>query len=1102
HNTHYAKISGNSYIMDHPDDVSLTDGSGSIIQEQKYSYNDNSGTIATKLTRISSGYYATNSYGSYTTYGLPGLITDPVGVQTEVTYDSTYNTYPATTRIRAIPGSDSGNDFITTSVYDPRSGALAVSTDPAGLTVSNSFDIFLRPTEVDKIPIGGGTAVWEKKISYPAVLQPIVSGVAVNYIDVIVNDGVGGVESRTYVDGFDKPIQTRTQGENGNFRVVSTAYDGRDQAFLTTWPRFENSIGFTKPNTAPNPQPASWIGFDAAGRVATNRPTNATFDSNGAFSSESVLAGDGTSSPLGAKTWSYVNGTDPWWIISTDEDNQVRRYGLDAFGRTNQIQEVDGSSVYTNLLRYDLADNLTNLVNANGENIYWAFDDAGNMVAMADPYLGQWTYQRDYAGRLRVQTDGRGDVIKQFYINPATGNQDPLGRVQWKEIYGVNYSNQSPVLFATVTNLYDSGDGTYTVYKGELYATIYSQGWERIGYDTLERDIKNTRYLNINAISYTTTNGYDDGDNVTAIGYPNNGPTIAYSYFHGGSINQVSRVGGSGYYYSVNAADIDEFGHVTSFAYGNGLTTTRSYYSNSKRLESVSAGSGGSIFNRNYTYTAGDDVTSLSGTGISGTMNVAYYNLHRIKSYSGLSGSYSYDKVGTIQHNIEGGGSDYGFGSRRPQAVKTAFGMTNLFDLCGNMIVRHGGTTNSQALVYDPENQLILLSQAGVLVDEFGYAADGARLWKRIDQSATNLQVWIGNIYEEKGGKILFHVFAGSEQVCTFEPTSPLNGGSDSSAVGYYYHEDSLNTSSALSDSSGSQTEVNVYYPFGRTQTASPQASFQVSRRFTGQVFDAESGLYYYNARYYDPELGRFTQPDTTIPDSSNPQSYNRYTYCLNDPLRYNDPSGHVGTIAALFGLGEFEAANEADTWAKSVRLSNGSNPGFKSIADIQDSLAERRDPMGLNADVRLARQEAAAVHVTAAATVGMAKAELTVESSIVAPEATAVEGSAGTTAIKEIGVSQSKYPESVQHLESVGAFDKPLTVDRAGAAARRSEALSSVKPQSGLDRDEAPPAMFKEGSQSVKLINPSDNRGAGAVIGNGARSVPEGGKVILRKDD
>ena len=423
YNTHFSPIG--TYILDHPDKVTIADVNNNTIKETDYFYNSG-GTLATKLTHVFAGYYATNSYANYTAYGMVGLTTDPVGVQTSITYDSAYNTYPATTTV--------GVTFVATTSYDPRSGQLAVSTDPAGLTVSNSFDSFCRPTEIDKIPIGGGAVIWHEKISYPSVLKPIVSGVATNYVDVIANDGVGGVESRTYIDGFSRAIQTRTQGEANNFRVVSTAYDGRGKSILTTWPQFQSGAGYVKPATSG--LMASWIGYDAAGRVATNRPVTVTFTSSGAFSSASPSAGDSGSSPLGAKTWSYVYNSDPWWIVCTDEDGQVRRYGLDAFGRTNQIQEVDGNNIYTNLLKYDLADNLTNLVNANNENIYWAYNDAGGLVAMADPYLGQWTYQRDYANRLRTQTDGRGDVIQLSYVNPATGKQDPLGRVQTKLIYG------------------------------------------------------------------------------------------------------------------------------------------------------------------------------------------------------------------------------------------------------------------------------------------------------------------------------------------------------------------------------------------------------------------------------------------------------------------------------------------------------------------------------------------------------------------------------------------------------------------------------------------------------------------------------------------
>ena len=204
------------------------------------------------------------------------------------------------------------------------------------VTVTNTYDTFYRLTESDKIPVGG-TSVWMKKAGYN--LGVIANGNAVSYVAETNNDGVGGVESRTYVDGFGRPIQTCIQGEAGNYRVVSTAYDERGKVFLTTWPTFGNQ-SFNKPSGSLT---ATWIGFDAAGRAATNCPVNASFNSNGAFTNKAGLAGD-SGSPLGTNTWSYVNSGDPWWIVCTDEDGKVRRYGLDAFGRTNQIQEVDGAT--------------------------------------------------------------------------------------------------------------------------------------------------------------------------------------------------------------------------------------------------------------------------------------------------------------------------------------------------------------------------------------------------------------------------------------------------------------------------------------------------------------------------------------------------------------------------------------------------------------------------------------------------------------------------------------------------------------------------------------------------------------------------------------
>ena len=68
-----------------------------------------------------------------------------------------------------------------------------------------------------------------------------------------------------------------------------------------------------------------------------------------------------------------------------------------------------------------------------------------------------------------------------------------------------------------------------------------------------------------------------------------------------------------------------------------------------------------------------------------------------------------------------------------------------------------------------------------------------------------------------------------------------------------------------------------------------------VSHKFTGQEQDAETGLYNYVARQYDPVLGRFISADSIVPDISEPQSLNRYSYVMNNPLRYTDPTGHCG---------------------------------------------------------------------------------------------------------------------------------------------------------------------------------------------------------------
>jgi RHS repeat-associated protein len=118
--------------------------------------------------------------------------------------------------------------------------------------------------------------------------------------------------------------------------------------------------------------------------------------------------------------------------------------------------------------------------------------------------------------------------------------------------------------------------------------------------------------------------------------------------------------------------------------------------------------------------------------------------------------------------------------------------------------------------------------------------------------------------------------------------------------VFYYYHQDHLGSSNILTDRSGNLVQHYGYFAFGKERYKANTSAFKMSNRFTDQVFDEDTGLHYYGARYYDSELGRFMQPDTHVQSVTNPQTLNRYTYANNNPLKYTDPSGNFAWLALL----------------------------------------------------------------------------------------------------------------------------------------------------------------------------------------------------------
>jgi len=106
------------------------------------------------------------------------------------------------------------------------------------------------------------------------------------------------------------------------------------------------------------------------------------------------------------------------------------------------------------------------------------------------------------------------------------------------------------------------------------------------------------------------------------------------------------------------------------------------------------------------------------------------------------------------------------------------------------------------------------------------------------------------------------------------------------SNANYYYHFDGLGSVIALTNSSGATAVLYEYSVYGQVAASDPNHPNRFL--FTGREFDRETGLYYYRARYYNPEIGRFLQTDRI----GYRNGMNIYAYCGNDPITYVDPSG------------------------------------------------------------------------------------------------------------------------------------------------------------------------------------------------------------------
>jgi RHS repeat-associated protein len=638
----------------------------------------------------------------------------------------------------------------------------------------------------------------------------------------------------SYFDGFGRTIKTVSEGPNSSTVVTEMVYDRRGAVYQQSLPYYSGDPS------------RLWTTFtyDPLGRVLTTTgPDNKTMQA------------------------CYNDGV----TVVIDQEGNRKRETKDAFGRLVQVDEykdmkftsctTDPLTPYaTTKYEYDVLGRLLSVTDHENNKTEMQYDTLGRKYYMKDPDMGEWRYtQYDANGNLKQQTDAKNQTITFIY--------DSLNRVTDKTYVNVTGMN--------VHYTYD--DNTISTNSiGRLSRMTDASGTTTYAYDKLGRTTKIVKGVNGTG-NFTAETTYDGLSRVRSIKYPDN-EIVTYIYDSGGNLVTVSG-GGTNYATYANFNALGQPGTVTN---GNNVSTTYQYHSTNKRLINITTKNSAQVplLNMTYDYFNNGNVKSIvDGVNSTRSQTFDYDELNRLKlvqsaSY-GTALSYDYSKIGNISSK-EGITYYYSKVNAGPHAVtSTTDGRTYTYDKNGNM--ENDGV---RLISYDYDNMPISMTKSGVTTT-FMYDGNGARV-KKIAKTLSGSIVetlYIGKLYEWSAGVGTKYIFAGGQRIAQKAGTNVA-----------YYHQDHLGSTRLVSGPTGTIEEI-YYYPFGAAK--SDMGSDSLRHKYTSQEYDAETELYYYNARYYNPTLGRFISADTIVPDPANPQALNRYTYVLNNPMMYTDPSGH-----------------------------------------------------------------------------------------------------------------------------------------------------------------------------------------------------------------
>lgn len=831
--------------------------------------------------------------------------TDALGHAVNYVYDANNNRTSVTDK----------NGQVTAFTYDA-SGNVTSKTDAKGNVSTLQYNSFNDPTKI--VDALGNTT----NFAYDAKGNLVSITDALGHVTAITYDANGQPLSVT--DPLNR-VTTNTFDANGNLTQVqdalsaktSFAYDaiGRRTSLTDAKGHVANFAYDQNGNLVSVTDPlghSTTYAYDANNNrtgVTDPRGNTTTF----AYDANDLLAQ--VTDALSSKLQFAYDAVDNR-ISVTDPRGNATQYAYDAANRLITVSDALGKATQ---LAYDANGNLLTQTNPLGHTSSFAYDELNRLVGATDALGHQGTRTYDALGRLIQSKDASGRITRYAYdaLGRLTQVTDPAnGTVSYAYDAVGNRTMMTDPNGHTNTFAYDALNRL--AQKSDPLGNLYHYAYDAVGNRTSQTDAK----------GQTLDYAYDASNRLIRIAYPDTS-VVQFAYDAAGNRTQMTdKLGITGYVYdALNRLtaytdpfgktvtnEYDQTGNRTALVYPDGKRVTYGY-DKLNRMATVTDWLGGVT---TYSYDDASNLAQMVNPNQTAA-NYAYDNAERLVK---LANAKLVDNsvLASYTLNLDAVGNRIGINRVEPVAPilrsKTetyAYNADNrLLNLNGSDLTYDANGNQTQGLgntySYDFDDRLVAVSGSGTA--DYGYDGTGNRLKAIRNGSETRYTLDIAgplsNVLVESDG-------AGSPQAYYVHGLGLISRISPSGGASYY-HFDTIGSTAALTDSTGTVTNAYACDAFGQVLNEQ-SASNAVNNpfRYVGQfgVMEEGNGLQFMRARYYDAAIGRFLKPDQLSKRFTKLPDLNKYAYATNNPVNNSDPSG----------LTVYLATRSAESWGVPIGL-------------------------------------------------------------------------------------------------------------------------------------------------------------------------------------